>query len=110
MLDRAHRLIRSDDFRRVMRRGTKSTSSFVAVYSAPNERGLCRFGIITAKTVGNAPQRNKFRRQLRAIAHELPDQLSLDCVIRVLPAASEASWEQLREDTVRLITEGQAHD
>lgn len=105
MLDRAHRLLRSSDFRSVTRRGTKSASTFVAVYAAPNDRGLCRFGIITSKAVGNAPTRNKLRRQYRAIASEVPDALSLDIVLRVLPEAASAKWDELRDDAFARISE-----
>lgn len=105
MLDRAHRLVRPSDFRFVTRRGTKSASTFVAVYAVPNDRGLCRFGIITSKAVGNAPTRNKLRRQYRAIASEVSDSLSRDVVLRVLPEAVNARWEELKADALSRIAE-----
>jgi ribonuclease P protein component len=68
-----------------------------------NDRGLCRFGIITSRAVGNAPTRNTLRRRIRAIASEVPDRLSSDVVIRVQPAAAEATWNELREDIMAHI-------
>jgi ribonuclease P protein component len=68
-----------------------------------NDRGLCRFGIITSRAVGNAPTRNTLRRRIRAIASEVPDHLSSDVVIRVQPAAAEATWNELREDIMAHI-------
>lgn len=100
MLDRAHRLALPTDFRRIVRRGTKQTSSLVVVYAAPSERGLSRFGMVTSKAVGNAPVRNLVRRRLRAIAREVQQQYSADFVIRALPAAADASWDQLHAEVL----------
>ncbi|AWR20628.1 MAG: ribonuclease P protein component [Aurantimicrobium sp.] len=103
MLDRAHRLALPTDFRRITRRGTKQTSSLVVAYAAPSDRGLSRFGIVTSKALGNAPTRNRVRRQLRAIAWEVKDARSADIVIRALPAAATASWEDLHADVLRTL-------
>ena len=103
MLDRAHRLALPTDFRRIIRRGTKQTSSLVVEYAAPSDRGLSRFGMVTSKAVGNAPTRNRVRRQLRAIAWEAKDNYSADFVIRALPAAAQSSWEELHTDVLRAI-------
>lgn len=103
MLDRAHRLALPTDFRRIIRRGTKQTSSLVVAYAAHSDRGLSRFGFITSKAIGNAPTRNRVRRQLRAIAWEVRDATSADFVIRALPAAADASWEELHRDVTKVL-------
>ncbi len=92
------------DFRRIIRRGTKQTSSLVVVYAAASDRGRSRFGMVTSKAVGNAPVRNRVRRQLRAIAWELRDAHSADYVIRALPASARASWDELHAEVVNGIT------
>lgn len=109
MLDRAHRLALPTDFRRITRRGTKQTSSLVVAYAIPSDRGLSRFGIVTSKAVGNAPTRNKVRRQLRAIAWEAREDYSADIVIRALPAAALATWDDLHEDVLRVLEKLKAH-
>lgn len=103
MLDRAHRLALPTDFRRITRRGTKQTSSLVVAYAMPSDRGLSRFGIVTSKAIGNAPTRNRVRRQLRAIAWEVRDSRSADIVIRALPAAASATWDDLHKDVLRTL-------
>ena len=103
MLDRAHRLALPTDFRRITRRGTKQTSSLVVAYAVASDRGLSRFGIVTSKAVGNAPTRNRVRRQLRAIAWEVKDARSADIVIRALPASAQASWDQLHTDVLKTL-------
>jgi ribonuclease P protein component len=59
--------------------------------------------MVTSKAVGNAPTRNRVRRQLRAIAWEVKDNHSVDFVIRALPAAADANWEELHADVLRVI-------
>lgn len=103
MLDRAHRLALPTDFRRITRRGTKQTSSLVVAYAIPSDRGLSRFGIVTSKAIGNAPIRNRVRRQLRAIAWEVRDSRSADIVIRALPAAAGATWDDLHTDVLKTL-------
>ncbi|MDH6277858.1 MAG: ribonuclease P protein component [Rhodoluna sp.] len=103
MLDRAHRLALPTDFRRITRRGTKQTSSLVVAYAIPSDRGLSRFGIVTSKAVGNAPTRNRVRRQLRAIAWEARDARSADIVIRALPAAATVTWDVLHADVLKTL-------
>ena len=75
----------------------------VVAYAMPSDRGLSRFGIVTSKAIGNAPTRNRVRRQLRAIAREVRDSRSADIVIRALPAAANASWDDLHTDVLRTL-------
>ena len=109
MLDRAHRLALPTDFRRITRRGTKQTSSLVVAYAIPSDRGLSRFGIVTSKALGNAPTRNRVRRQLRAIAWEVRDAQSSDIVIRALPAAATATWDALHADVIKTLEKLNTH-
>lgn len=79
-------------------------------YKNPNG-GKPRFGFIVAKTVGNAVTRNRVRRRLKAICHQiLTGELGvrgsfsgLDLVIRALPSAADASFDDLRSDVARAV-------
>lgn len=59
-----------------------------------------RFGFIVSKAVGNAVTRNLVKRRLReAAALALKTQgTGLAVVVRALPAAASADWEQLLGD------------
>jgi ribonuclease P protein component len=59
-----------------------------------------RFGFIVSKAVGNAVTRNLVKRRLReAAALALENQgTGLAVVVRALPAAASADWEQLLGD------------
>ncbi|MCS6580194.1 ribonuclease P protein component [Curtobacterium citreum] len=111
MLASANRIVRGDDYRNVVRRGRKSATAHVVVSvvrQPVDGNGPTRFGFIVAKTVGNAVTRNRIRRRLKAIAHDLLAETpqGFDVVVRVLPAASQAGWPTLLEDVTRSFARG----
>ena len=54
------------DFLRLYHRGKSCAGSALVVYAMKNRTGLCRAGITTSKKIGNAVERNKSRRLIRA--------------------------------------------
>ncbi|WP_274994654.1 ribonuclease P protein component [Promicromonospora iranensis] len=107
MLPAAHRLRRSVDFERTVRRGTRAGRSTVVVHLLmPDENvsdtgsGTPQVGFVVSKAVGNSVQRNLVKRRLRAAAAE---QLSVlpsasRAVVRALPASSSATYTDLERD------------
>ena len=59
-------LNRNTDFRRTYGRGKVYTSPALVTYVARNRAGICRVGITTSKKIGNAVERNRSRRVIRA--------------------------------------------
>ena len=59
-----------------------------------------RFGVIVSKAVGNAVDRNKVRRRLKALGRGEVDagRRGEDVVIRVLPGSAQQSWDSLSAD------------
>ncbi len=54
------------DFNRTYYRGKSSAKPAVVVYVLKNRVGVCRVGITTSKKIGNAVERNRSRRVIRA--------------------------------------------
>ena len=54
------------DFRRAYKRGKVYTSPALVSYVTKNRAGICRIGITTSKKIGNAVERNRSRRVIRA--------------------------------------------
>ena len=54
------------DFLRLYYRGKSSAKPSVVVYGSKNRFGTIRVGITTSKKIGNATQRNRSRRVIRA--------------------------------------------
>jgi len=68
VLPAAHRLRRSVDFERAVRRGVRAGRSTVVVHLSEDLEGDARpqVGFVVSKAVGNAVHRNLVKRRLRA--------------------------------------------
>lgn len=66
MADRITTLNRNTDFRRAYGRGKVFTNPALVSYVTKNRAGICRIGITTSKKIGNAVERNRSRRVIRA--------------------------------------------
>jgi len=101
VLAKANRIVGANDYRAVVRRGTRfpapNTLSYVRI--TPGQ-GAVRFGFIVGKTVGSAPVRNLVRRRLKAAAFDLLSEVpaGADVVIRALPGSAQASWATLHQE------------
>ncbi|MFD7309197.1 ribonuclease P protein component [Promicromonospora sp. NPDC059942] len=107
MLPAAHRLRRSVDFERTVRRGTRVGRSTLVVHLlVPDENvpdpgsGTPQVGFVVSKAVGNSVQRNLVKRRLRAAAvgqlSVLPS--SARAVVRALPPSADATYADLDRD------------
>ena len=81
------------------------TTPLLAVYAAPNDVGIVRYGLTVSGRVGTAVVRNRVRRRLReALRVRLGGlRAGIDLVIVARPAAAQATWSQLcatLEDTL----------
>lgn len=54
------------DFQRLYHRGKSNAQPVLVVYAMKNRVGVCRVGITTGKKIGNAVERNRSRRIIRA--------------------------------------------
>ncbi|AWB87797.1 ribonuclease P protein component [Mycetocola zhujimingii] len=110
MLAQAQRITSADDYKRVVRRGRRAAGTSCVTYQLMNPNGgTPRFGFIVAKTVGNAVVRNRTRRRLKAIAHDLAPELpeGAEFVFRALPPAAVSDFSalkaELQHSTAKLV-------
>lgn len=101
MLAKANRVVLPADFRSAVRRGRRITTPSAVYYRLTTEpdRPL-RFGFIVSRAVGNAVDRNRLRRRLRALGRGYVDQgrRGEDVVVRALPGAAQRDWGSLSAD------------
>jgi ribonuclease P protein component len=89
-----------------MRRGRKVSSAAAVVYArATMDMAPARFGIIVSKAVGDAVVRNRVTRRVRAVCAESAPSLPVGTVLvcRMLPAAAEVTWDNLRSQLTTSI-------
>ena len=63
------------DFRRLYGRGKSFQSPALVSYVMKNRAGICRVGITTSKKIGNAVERNRARRVIRAAYRSIEDKI-----------------------------------
>ena len=71
ILSKVTTLNRNCDFRRIYNRGKSYADPALVLYLNKNRAGICRIGITSSKKIGNAVQRNRSRRIIRAAFDEL---------------------------------------
>ncbi|MEV8606655.1 ribonuclease P protein component [Amycolatopsis sp. NPDC051373] len=105
MLPAAARLRRSEDFRVVLRRGSRAGRRRLVVHALTTDPSAAapdavRAGFVVSKAVGNSVVRHRVTRQLRHLVSArlgtLPPGSSL--VVRALPPAASASSAELGAD------------
>lgn len=94
-MSRRHRLSRSRDFDAVYRKGRSVSTRFLVLYSFPREEDLAgesRLGLAVSRQLGNAVERNRLKRRLRASFDELREEVPTghDFVLIARPGLTEA--------------------
>ena len=106
MLAKAHRLTGAEDFSSTIRTGgRKGSATLVAHLRLATEPSPPRVGLVVSRAVGGAVTRNRVKRRLRHAAAEhltaLPPGTML--VVRALPAAGTARYDELAADLERSL-------
>ena len=70
-------LNQNTDFHRTYYRGKSCARPALVVYAMKNRVGICRVGITTSKKIGNAVERNRSRRIIRAAYQSVFNQYTL---------------------------------
>ena len=66
------------DFRRIYGKGKSFQGPALVSYVMKNRAGICRIGITTSKKIGNAVERNRARRVIRAAYGMIEDRICGD--------------------------------
>jgi ribonuclease P protein component len=111
VLTRANRLTSSRLFAPAIRRGRRAGTRTLVLHldlspEETNEAGAApRVGFVVSKAVGPAVARNKVKRRLRHLARERLSSLpgSAVLVVRALPPAATASYDDLGHDLDRAL-------
>lgn len=69
-------LKKNTDFRRLYHRGKSYADPALVVYFCKNRAGICRIGITVSKKIGNAVERNRCKRVIRAAYRSLLPEIN----------------------------------
>lgn len=98
MLPAYARLRRPEEFKSVLRRGSRAGRRTLVVHALKIDFPPSKAGFVVSKAVGNAVVRNRVKRQLRhLVAPRLSSGMAALVVVRALPGAASAG-SQLRTD------------
>ncbi|MGB3771600.1 MAG: ribonuclease P protein component [Rhodococcus sp. (in: high G+C Gram-positive bacteria)] len=112
MLPEQHRLNRSSDFQKVVRRGKRTGRRDIVVHlvvrhdeSAIVAPAGVRFGLVVSKAVGPAVTRHRVARRLRHICSSTVPVVGsdVDIVVRALPGAATASSPELERQLMSCL-------
>lgn len=98
-------LKKTNEFKRVFSQGNRRYGRYIIVYILSGPQEGSRVGFIVKKSIGKAVQRNKIKRRLREIWRLKGRELTTasDVVILAKKEITEASFEEIEEELVRLL-------
>jgi ribonuclease P protein component len=115
VLSSSNRLTSPEHFREVVRRGRRRGGQLMVVHlwaaATPALRAsgsaVPRVGFVVSKAVGPAVTRNLVKRRLRHLARERLSSLPTGSmlVVRALPAAADASYDELGAELDRCLSQ-----
>lgn len=99
------------DFKRVERRGRRRAGQLLIVVAQPSGLDRSRIGLTVTRKVGNAAQRNRWKRRLREVFRRNKEHFPTgwDFVVIVKRSAPvDVSFDELRGELLTLMNEASA--
>jgi len=99
------RITRSQDFRRVMKKGRRRTSKNFILFIQKNEIPFHRLGIVVKKETGPATFRNRIKRYVREFFRLHKDRIkgSFDIILLARKECLFNRYEEVEEELRRLV-------
>ncbi len=88
----------SRDFDRIIKSNKPYKYKDYIIYLEKDTNDIYKFGLSVGKKIGNAVNRNKVKRQLKAIISEKDYQNNFNCIIIVGRGINERNFEEKKEN------------
>jgi len=98
------------DFLAVYRKGRAWSHRFLVLRTLPNGLPHNRYGFVVSKRLGKAVARNRLKRRLREGVRLCTVRPGWDVVLLARPPAAAATYQQLREALVDLLSRARLLD
>ena len=109
-MKKRERLKARKDFANVYRKGRAWANQFLVLRALPNDLPHHRCGFVASKRVGKAVVRNRLKRRLKEGLRTLTVQPGWDLILLARPPAATASYHELREAIVNLLSRARLLD
>jgi len=109
-MDKRERLRVRRDFLAVYRKGRAWTHRFLVLRVLSNGLSHNRYGFVVSKRLGKAVARNRLKRRLREGLRLVAVKPGWDVVLLARPPAAAATYQQLREALVDLLSHARLLD
>lgn len=105
-MKREFRLRRATDFSRVRQQGKTFAHPLLVLIALPNSDGELRIGIAAGRSIGNAVERNRAKRRLRAAVAPLIPRMSAgwDLLFLSRSAIRSAAFNEIQEGICTVLT------
>ena len=102
-----NRIKDNDEFVLTVKKGKTLKAPSYVVHYLKTERNVCRIGLSVSKKIGNAVQRNKIKRQIRAMCDSLIDYNAhtFDIVIIAKPVFLQNDFHSNKDTLKNLLSE-----
>jgi ribonuclease P protein component len=106
-VNRKYRLRGSTNFKRVRLQGTAIAHPLFVLIYTPNSTGRVRVGVAAGRSIGNAVQRNRAKRRLRASIQPFLEQIQngIDLVILARKPLLQASFSQINKAMAKILAD-----
>ncbi|WP_257351705.1 ribonuclease P protein component [Pseudalkalibacillus decolorationis] len=101
-----HRIKKNKEFQEVFRNGVSfANRQFVVYYMEKSEQTYFRLGLSVSKKIGNAVTRNRIKRYVREVFHELEDEIktSYDYVIIARKPTSSMNFHEVKSSLMHVM-------
>lgn len=105
-MKKAYRIKKEHEFQRVFQKGQSYANKRFVVYTIDRPDNYhFRIGISVGKKVGNAVERNRIKRKIRAAIYELQPKIKeqRDFIVIARPSAKELSMDEMKKNLIHVL-------
>jgi len=105
-MKKSYRIKKNEDFQRIFQEGKSVANRQFIVYKLENsEIPHFRIGLSVSKKIGNAVMRNRIKRLIRQVFHELESQINpnYDYIIIARKPVAEMDYKEVKKSLIHVL-------